>query len=124
MSEGFVSLKSSSNQVPIKILRNTGATQSLLLEGVLPLNVFIYLRFYVTFNTVQVISQRVVGMAEETSRYSWSRFCTVNCQPTESNYQLFHLRLCREPNPGLRGGRQSYHSATVVPAIECKHFYW
>ena len=28
---------------------------------------FIYLGFYVTFNTVQVISRRVVGRAEETS---------------------------------------------------------
>ena len=38
------------------------------------------------------------------------------CRPTASNYQLFHLRLCREPNPGLRGGRQEcYHSATVAP---------
>ena len=34
---------------------------------------------YVAFNTVQVISQRVVGRAEETSTYSSSRFCTVNC---------------------------------------------
>ena len=41
VSEGFVSLESSSSQVPIKILRDTGATQSLLLllEGVLPLGV-------------------------------------------------------------------------------------
>ena len=39
VSEGFVSLKSSSSQVPIKILKDTGATQSLLLEGVLPLSV-------------------------------------------------------------------------------------
>ena len=39
VSEGFVSLKSNSSQVPIKILRDTGATQSLLLEGVLPLSV-------------------------------------------------------------------------------------
>ena len=31
-----------------------------------PLN-FIYLGFYVAFNTVQVISRRVVGRAEETS---------------------------------------------------------
>ena len=29
--------------------------------------VFIYLGFYVAFNTVQVISRRVVGRAEETS---------------------------------------------------------
>ena len=48
------------------------------LKGVLP-NLFIYLGFYVTFNTVQVISRRVVGRAEETSTYSSSGFCTVNC---------------------------------------------
>ena len=39
-----------------------------------------YLGFYVSFNTVQVISRWVVGRAEETSTYSWSRFCTVNCK--------------------------------------------
>ena len=42
-------------------------------------NFFIYSRFYVAFNTVQVISQQAVERAEETSTYSWSRFCTVNC---------------------------------------------
>ena len=31
-------------------------------------NLFIYLGFYVAFNTVQVISRRVVGRAEETIR--------------------------------------------------------
>ena len=51
---------------------------------------FIYLGFYVAFNTVQVISQRVVGRAEETSTYSSLGFCTVNCRPTASNYQLSH----------------------------------
>ena len=52
----------------------------------------------------------VVGRAEETSTYSSSRFCTVNCRPTASNYHLSHLRPCREPNPGLRGGRREcYH---------------
>ena len=39
MSEGFVHSHDSSTQVPIKILRDTGATQSLLLEGVLSLSV-------------------------------------------------------------------------------------
>ena len=74
---------------------------------------FIYLGFYVAFNTVQVILRWIVGRAEETSTY---RFCTVNCRPTASNYQLSHLRPYREPNPGLRGGRQGcYHSATVAP---------
>ena len=67
--------------------------------------VFIYLGFYVTFNTVQVISRRVVERAEETSTYSSLGFCTVNCRPTASNYQLSHMRPCRESNPGLRSGR-------------------
>ena len=84
-----------------------------VLEG---LDLFIYLRFYVAFNTVQVISRWVVGRAEETSTYSSSGFCTVNYRPTASNYQLSHLRPCREPNPGLRGGRREcYHFATVAP---------
>ena len=74
---------------------------------------FIYLGFYVTFNTPQVISRQIVGRAEETSTYSSSGFCTVNCRPTASNYQLSHLSPCREPNPGLSGGRREcYHSAT------------
>ena len=60
---------------------------------------FIYLGFYVTFNTVQVISQWVVARAEETSTYSPLGFCTVNCRPTASNYQLSHLRPCQESNP-------------------------
>ena len=54
--------------------------------------IFVYLGFYVAFNTVQVISRRVVGRAEETSTYSSLGFCTVNCRPTASNYQLSHLR--------------------------------
>ena len=54
-------------------------------------------KFYIAFDTVQVIP-RVVGRAEETSTYSLLGFCTVN-------YQLSHLRPCRELNPGLRGGR-------------------
>ena len=67
---------------------------------------------YIAFNTVQVISRQVVGRAEETNTYSGSRFCTVNCQPAASNYQLSHLRPGQEPNPSLRGGRREcYHSA-------------
>ena len=53
---------------------------------------FVYLGFYIAFNTVQVISRRVVGRAEETSTYSLLGFCTVNCRPTASNYQLSHLQ--------------------------------
>ena len=77
---------------------------------------FIYLGFYDAFNTVQVTSQCVVGRAEETSTDSLLGFCTVNCRPTESNYQLSHLRPCWGSNPGLRAGRREYyHSATVAP---------
>ena len=44
------------------------------------------------------------------------RVCTVNCPPMASNYQLSLLRLWRESNPGLRGGRREcYHSATMAP---------
>ena len=62
-------------------------------------SLFIYLGFYVAFNTVQVISQWIVGRAEETSTYSSLVFCTVNCPPTASNYQLSHLRLCGNRTP-------------------------
>ena len=51
-----------------------------------------YLSFSVAFNTVQVISRRVVLWAEETSTYSWSRFCTANCRLSVNNYQLSHVR--------------------------------
>ena len=79
---------------------------------------FIYLGFYVAFNTVQVIPRRVVGRAEETSTYSSLGLCTVNCRPTASNYQLSHLRPSQGSNPALRGGRREcYHSATVAPSF-------
>ena len=77
---------------------------------------FIYLGFYDAFNTVQVISRWVVGRVRETSTYSWSRVCTINCRPMASDYQLSHLRPCWEPNPGLIGGMpECYHSATLAP---------
>ena len=80
------------------------------------MSLFIYLEFYVVFKTVQFISQRVDGRAEETSTYTSSGFCTVNCRPKASNHQLSHLRPCREQNPGLRGeSRKCYHSFTVAP---------
>ena len=38
-----------------------------LFSYIFHVDLFIYLGFYVAFNTVQVISRRVVGRAEETS---------------------------------------------------------
>ena len=60
-------------------------------------HLFIYLGFYVAFNTVQVISRRVVGRAEESSTHSLLGFCTVNCRQTASNYQLSHMILHCKP---------------------------
>ena len=71
---------------------------------------FVYLGFYVAFNTVQVISRWVVGRAEKTSTYSSSGFCTVNCRPMASNYQISHLRSGREPKP-----RSQRWEARVLP---------
>ena len=98
---------------------NVSKTEEVLMKFVKQL---LYLGFYVAFKTVQVISRLVVERAEETSTYSWSRFCTLNCRPMASNYQLSHLRQSREPNPGLRGGRREcYHSATVAPCKVVTH---
>ena len=112
--------------IPLEILfrhcvtrSHTNLGQELKDRGVSPnayIYLFVYLWFYVAFNTVQVISRQVVGRAEETSTYSSSGFCTVNGQPTASNYQLPHLRPCRDPNPSIRAGRREcYHSATMPP---------
>ena len=87
-----VNLQASSQQLEESVHRLPKHTTS---HEVLPVQIvwfFVYLGFYVAFNTVQVISRRVVGRAEETSTYSSLGFCTVNCRPTASNYQLSHLR--------------------------------
>ena len=65
----------------------------------------------------------LVLQTEGTSTFSWSRFCTLNCQPMGRNYmyQLSHLRSGRELNSDLRVGRQEcYHSATVIPYFRVK----
>ena len=59
-----------------------------VIENAVRFYLFIYLGFYVAFNTVQVISRREVGRAEETSTYSSLEFCTVNCQPTLPAFPL------------------------------------
>ena len=74
--------------------------------------VFVYLGFNVAFNTVQVISRRVVGRAEETSTYSSLGLCTVNCRPTASNYQLSHLSPCGDRTPASEVGGES---VTTLP---------
>ena len=79
---------------------------------------FIYLfiwGFRVTFNTVQVISRQVVGRAEETSTYSWSKFCTLNCRPMACNYQLSLFG----PGPGLRRGRREVTTLPPWPLKPC-----
>ena len=69
---------------------------------------FIYLGFYVAFNTVQVISQRVVGRAEETSTYSLSGFCKL---PTDSKQlPAFPLEAMPETKP-----RPQRWEARVLP---------
>ena len=57
-----------------------------ILARSLDYSLFIYLGFYVTSNTIQVISRRVVGRAEETSTFSWSGFCTVNCRQVTTSF--------------------------------------
>ena len=75
---------------------------------------FIYLGFYFQRCTGHIMT--VVGRAEETSVYSWSRFLIVNGLPTASTYQLSHLRSGRELTPGLRRGRrESYHICHCGP---------
>ena len=75
---------------------------------------FIYLEFFVASNTVQIISQLVVLWEEETSTYSWSRFCTLNSRPSVSNYQLSQIRsgVCTADLRGMR--RMCYHCATMA----------
>ena len=53
---------------------------------------------------VQVISWRVVLWADETSMYTCSRFCTVNCPPLVSNYQFPTYCLGFEPPTSEVGG--------------------
>ena len=69
-----------------------GVKQAAILSHILFTVKMVYFLFGVLCRfTVQVISRRVVGRAEETSTYSSLGFCTVNCRPTASNYQLSHL---------------------------------
>ena len=62
--------------------------------------------FNVAFNTVLVIS-------EETSTYSCSRFCTVNCRPSVSNYQLSHIGF-GVWTAECRGWRRLYYHCTTM----------
>ena len=82
------------------------------------INFFVYLGFYVAFNTVQVISRRVVGRAEETSTYSSLGLCTVNCRPMISNYQLSHLRPCGDRTPAPEVGGESVTTLPPWPLTE------
>ena len=66
--------------------------------------------------TLLIIMYQVVGRAGETSIYSWSRFCTINCRPTASNYQPSYMRTGWDLNSDFTGGRQvCHHCATMAP---------
>ena len=78
---------------------------------------FFNLGFDVAFNTVQVISRRVVGRAEEASTLSSLGFCTVNCRPTASNYQLSHLSLCGDQTLASEVGGESVTTLPPWPPI-------
>ena len=88
-----------------------------LLDLVAEIN-FIYLGFYVTFNTVQVISRHVVGRAEETSTYNPVR--VVYCKLPTNGKQLpaFPLEAVPGTEPQGVGRQECYHSATVAPVEE------
>ena len=64
MKEGFVEKRHSHflDNGKIGLVQKFGGVMFLFQKGL-----FVYLGFYVAFNTVQVISRRVVGRAEETS---------------------------------------------------------
>ena len=79
---------------------------------------YYYLGFNVAFNTVQVISRWVVGRAEETSTLSSLGFCTVNCRPTASNYQLSHLSPCGDRTPASEVGGESLTTLPPWPPAE------
>ena len=77
---------------------------------------FIYLGFCVALITVQVISQWVVGRAEETSTNSWLRFCTVNWLPTANTFPL-------EVGSGTEHWPQRWE-ARVLPCHHGSHYTW
>ena len=62
-------------------------------------------------------SRRVVGRAEETSTYSSSGFCTVNCQPTASNYRLSYLRPRRDQTTASEVGGESVTTLSQWPQV-------
>ena len=106
--------KIANNQI-IKLVKSYCALRSCSLH----LSQYIYSGFYVAFNTVQIISQWVVGRVEEISTYSSLGFCTVKCRPTASNYQLSHLRPCGDRTPALEVGGES---VTTLPLWPPPHF--
>ena len=81
---------------------------------------FIYLPSFYTLY-IQVISRPVVLWAEETSTYSWSRFCTVNCRLPTFPHKVWGLN-CRTqgreaimlplPHCCPLGGLETYNEAS------------
>ena len=79
---------------------------------------FIWVLVSLSTHCIGHITTGIVLWTEETSTYRWSRFCTVNCRPTASNYRLSRLRSGQDSNSKLRGGRREcYHSYTVTGTL-------
>ena len=84
------------------------------------MDLFIYLGFYVAFNTVQVISVISSGSWKGTGNQYIQFVRVLYCKLLTNGKHLpaFPLEAMMGSNPGLRGGRQEgYHSSTVAPVF-------
>ena len=80
---------------------------------------FIYLGFLCCFQhcTGHITTGSWKGRGNQFIQFVRVLYCKL---PTNglSNYQLSHLRLCREPNPGLRGGRRECYPLNRLKKIQ------
>ena len=84
-----------------------------ILQLMASLLIFFYLDFNIVFNTL--------CRSYHDGQFYVQRKPVHTVGQTTSNHQLSHLRLSKNLNSDLRGGRQEcYHSATVAPATLLK----
>ena len=80
---------------------------------------FIYIfiwRFYVAFNTVQVISRRVVWKGRGNQYIQFARVLYCKLPTNGKQLPAFPLKAMTRIEPQLQSGRREcYHSATVAP---------